>query len=305
MIIEQHALWGDETTPEHPATYTAYLADGVGEGSRDGRPAAIICGGGSFKTIAAHEKEPAALEFLNRGYQAFVLEYVTTETGDVTYPAPEADLACMVATVRANASSWHVDPEKVVVVGFSAGGFITASLATLWKDGPCAAAVGVRPDDIRPDAAIACYPVVDLAAWRAWKTRDPRIDLRVPKTGGKTGRDLVNEFFGALAGGEATDEQLTRISPVANVSRFMPPTFVWACADDHAVPVAPTYAFAQRMAEEGVPHELHIFDRGGHGLSVANANTVPEQAKDEFDERQEAVRPWIGLACAFLGRHGF
>lgn len=305
MIIETHALWGDEPTPEKPATYTCYLADAVGEGSREARPAVIVCGGGSFKTIAAHEKEPVALEFVNRGYQAFVLEYVTTETGDIAYPAPEADLACMVAAVRANAAAWHVDPARVVVAGFSAGGFVCASLAATWRDGELAAAIGVQPEVIRPDAVVLGYPLLDLVAWRAWKTRDPRIDLRVPKTGGKTGRDLLNDFFGELAGGDFTDERLAAISPVAHVDRHMPPTFIWCAADDHAVPVTQTYPFAAKLAAEGVAHELHVFDRGGHGPSVANRNTWPADVKDaeEFAARQQAVRPWVDLAFRFLDRY--
>lgn len=304
MIIEQHALWGDEPTPERPATYTAYLANEVGEGSRKGRPAAIICGGGSFKAISAHEQEPVALEFVNRGYQAFTLDYVTTETGDIAFPAPEADLACMVATVRANVVTWGVDPGRVVVVGFSAGGFICASLAATWRDGAFASIVGVLPEMVRPDAVMLGYPLIDLAAWRAWKTRDPRIDLRVPKTGGKTGRDLVNDFFAQLAGGEADDARLDEIGPAEHVDRHMPPTFVWCAADDHAVPVAQTYAFAAKLAEAGVTHELHVFNEGGHGPSVADANTRPADIADEaeFTARQQAVRPWVDLAFRFLDR---
>lgn len=303
MIIENHALWGEEPTPEKPATYTAYLADAVGKGSRDARPAVIVCGGGSFKTIAAHEKEPVALEFLNRGYQAFVLDYVTTETGDIAFPAPEADLACMVATVRANAAAWHVDPERVVVVGFSAGGFICASLAATWREGGLASTVGVRSELIRPDTVVLGYPLLDLVAWRAWKTRDPRIDLRVPKTGGKTGRDLLNDFFGQLAGGDFSDERLEEIGPASHVDRYMPPTFIWCAADDQAVPVTQTYPFAAKLAEAGVPHELHVFDQGGHGLSVANENTWPAEAEDDFLPRQRVVRPWVDLALHFLDRH--
>ena len=100
MIIEQHALWGEETTPVYPATYTAYLADKLPNTTTGPRPAVIICGGGGFTHIAAHEQEPVAFEFLNRGFQAFTLDYVTSSTGDVSYPNPQADLAKMVATVR-------------------------------------------------------------------------------------------------------------------------------------------------------------------------------------------------------------
>ena len=306
MIVEQHALWGEEPSAERPAMYTAYLADRVGAGSRNGRPAIIVCGGGGFTHIAEHEQEPVAFEFLNRGYQAFVLDYVTSETGDVSFPNPEADLACMVATVRANATAWHVDPQKVTVLGFSAGGFICASLATQWHDGPFAGIVGARPEDIRPNAAVLCYPVLDFAYLRAVKTRDPRIDLRVPKTGGKTGRDLLNDFLSMVVGGDATDERLVEVNPTTHVDHRVPPTFVWCAADDQTAPAAQVYPFGAKLAEAGVPHEFHVFAEGGHGLSLANANTLPDEVKDEaaFERRQRAVRPWAELAASFLARHG-
>lgn len=299
MIIEQHALWGDETTPVYPATYTAYLAEKLPEASACPRPAVVICGGGGFTHVAPHEQEPVALEFLNRGFQAFVLDYVTSSTGDVSYPNPQADLAKMIATIRLNAADWNVEPQKVVAIGFSAGGFICASLACGWKTGPFAALAAARPDDIRPDAAILCYPVIDFAYLRDQQTRDPRIDLRVPKTGGKTGRDLLNDFLTMVTGGEATDEHLAKICPTTGVSRNMPPTFVWCAADDKTAPVAQVYPFAARMTEEGVAHELHVFNEGAHGLSVANRNTEAENA-----DRQRAVRAWVDLAFDFLSRQG-
>lgn len=297
MIIEKRALWGEEPTEQYPATYTTYLADPVPESTAGPRPAVVICGGGGFTHIAPHEQEPVALEFLNRGYQAFVLDYVTSSTGDVSYPHPQADLARMIATVRCNASAWNVDSERVVAIGFSAGGFICASLATGWKSGPFAGLTGVRPEDLRPDAAILCYPVIDFAYLRDQQTRDPRIDLRVPKTGGKTGRDLLNDFLSMVTGGEATDEHLARICPSSSVSRATPPTFIWCAADDKTAPAAQVYPFAACLAEAGVPHELHVFNEGGHGLSVADRNTLSDNA-----ERQAAVRAWVDLACAFLER---
>lgn len=297
MIIEKRALWGEEPTEQYPATYTTYLADPMPESTHVPRPAVVICGGGGFTHIAPHEQEPVALEFLSRGYQAFVLDYVTSSTGDVSYPHPQADLARMIATVRCNASAWNVDPERVVAIGFSAGGFICASLATGWKSGPFAGLTGVRPEDLRPDAAILCYPVIDFAYLRDQQTRDPRIDLRVPKTGGKTGRDLLNDFLSMVTGGEATDEHLARICPSSSVSRATPPTFIWCAADDKTAPAAQVYPFAACLAEAGVPHELHVFNEGGHGLSVADRNTLSDNA-----ERQAAVRVWVDLACAFLER---
>ena len=299
MIIEQSALWADEPTEEHPATYTAYLADPVPAREKLPRPAVVICGGGGFTGIAPHEQEPVAFAFLTRGYQAFVLDYVTSATGNVSFPNPEADLAKMVARVRANAAAWNVDPDRVTVVGFSAGGFICASLAAQWKSGPFAALTGERPDHIRPDAVVLGYPLLDMRVMRDERTRDPRIDLRVPKTGGKTGRDLLNDFISMVIGGEATDERMAEVCPTTHVSRDMPPTFVWGTADDRTCPIIQVYDLAGALARAGVAHELHVFDRGGHGLSVADINTRADNA-----DEQAAVRPWIDLACAFLERNG-
>lgn len=301
MIVEQQALWAQEATEEHPATFTAYLADAMPEYEKTLRPAAVICGGGSFTHVGAHEKEPVALAFLQAGYQAFTLDYVTSETGDVSFPNPEADLARMIATVRANAAAWRVDPKRVVAVGFSAGGFVCASLATMWRESTLAGMVEVASEAIRPDAVVLGYPALDFAYLRNMKTHDPRIDLRVPKTGGKTGRDLLNDYMRTIAPGEPADdsleEALASMSPAQHVDRHVPPTFIWGAADDAVAPMAQVYPFAQRLAEEHVVHELHVFDRGGHSRSVANANSEHGDA-----EKQPAVRPWLDLALAFLNR---
>ena len=298
MIIEEHALWGEEPTEEHPATYTAYLADPLTAAPDARRPVMVVCGGGGFDHVVSHEKEPVALAYLNSGYQVFVLEYVTMSTGDVAYPAPEADLARMVATVRANADAWRVDPGRVAVVGFSAGGFVCAALAAGWKTGPFAALASARPEQVRPDAAVLCYPLLDLRVVRDEQLRDPRIDLRVPKTGGKTGRDLVMDYLARVAG-EATEERLAEIAPVNHVDRYMAPTFVWGVADDKTCPIVQVHEFACAMARAGVTHEVHVFDRGGHGLSMANVNTRVDNAAE-----QAIVRPWFDLAAAFLERCG-
>lgn len=297
MVIEQRALWGEEPTEDKPATYTAYLVDNVPDNPDAKRPAVIICGGGAFQHIAPHEQEPVALAFLDRGYQAFVLDYVTQETGDVSYPNPEVDLARMIATVRHNAAAWHVDPQRVVVVGFSAGGHVCASVATQWRTAPYAALAGAKPDDIRPDCVVLGYPLLDLRVMRDEQTKDPRIDLRVPKTGGKTGRDLLNDYLAMVVGKEATEENLQDMCPTTHVSRQMPPTFVWGVADDKTCPIWQVYEFAAAMAKERVQHEVHVFGRGGHGLSMANANTVVDN-----EEKQQSVHPWVELAMSFVDR---
>lgn len=93
MIVENHALWGEEPTEEYPATFTYLGAEPLPDKPNGRRPAVIICGGGAFTHIAPHEQDPVAFAFLDHGYQAFVLNYVTSSTGDVSFPHPQADLA--------------------------------------------------------------------------------------------------------------------------------------------------------------------------------------------------------------------
>ena len=138
-----------------------------------------------------------------------------------------------------------------------------------------------------------------LRVTRDEQLRDPRIDLRVPKTGGKTGRDLLNDYLSMVAGGEATEERLAEICPTTQVTRDCPPVFVWGTADDTTCPIAQVHAFAAALAGAGVSHEVHVFNAGGHGLSMANVTTEAQNAAE-----QAAVRPWFGLACAFLERVG-
>ncbi len=301
MIIETHALWGDEPTPEHPATFTCYLADPLPKAPDALHPAVVVLGGGGFHKVSAHEMEPVALAFLARGYQVFTLDYVTVSTGDPAYPAPEVDLARMMATVRANAAAWRVDAGRVSACGFSAGGFICASVAAGWRSGPFAGLAGARPDDIRPDAVVLGYPLLDPRVYRDKMLDDPRIDLRVPKTGGKTGRDLVMEDMARILGAPATDEALAAVTPANILDRRMPPTFIWGTADDPTCPIEEVYDFARALAAARVRHEVHVFDRGGHGLSVANATSVHDA---EHAERAAVVAPWVDLACSFLARQG-
>ena len=242
MIVENHALWGEESTEDYPATFTYLGAEPLPDKPNGRRPAVIICGGGAFTHIAPHEQDPVAFAFLDHGYQAFVLNYVTSSTGDVSFPHPQADLAKMVATVRANADEWHVDPKRVCVVGFSAGGMICASLATQWKTGPFAALAGARPDDIRPDAVVLGYPVITSGEFR----HDGSIC------------NLCGDDA-ALRGTMSLENQ---------VSDGLPPFYIWHTVEDAAVPVQNSMLLATALTAHKVPFELHLFAHDGHGTST-------------------------------------
>ncbi len=116
------------------------------------------------------------------------------------------------------------------------------------------------PPQIRPDAIVLGYPLLDPIVYRDEQLSDPRIDLRVPKTGGKTGRDLVMEYMEKVMGCEATDEALAAATPANVLDHRMPPTFVWGTSDDKTCPIVEVYDFAAALARAGVRHEVHVFD---------------------------------------------
>lgn len=199
------------------------------------RPALIICAGGCYSRLSPREKDPAALVFAAMGYQTLLLEYSTGERAGGLRPLNE--LAQTVKTVRERAEEWHIEPEHVGVLGFSAGGHLAASLGVLWHE------LGLG-EACRPDALVLAYPVIT------------------------TGEFAHRESADNVSGG---DEKLRALLSLENhVSAYMPPTFVWHCTGDESVPVENTLLLTAAMQRAAVPYECHLFSGGAHGISVCN-----------------------------------
>ncbi|WP_390408505.1 alpha/beta hydrolase [Lacticaseibacillus jixiensis] len=236
----------------HPAGFdeaplVAYLPDSL---NGETRPAAIICPGGGYAFVSPREGEPVALDFVARGMACFVLDYAIAP---VRYPAALRQLAEAIALVRQHAKAWHITPDRVLVAGFSAGGHLAASLATLYAD-PILTEAGYDPAVSRPDGLMLGYPVI---------------------TGGPKAH---RGSFDNLLGPDAAAAQIKALSLETRVTAQTPPTFLWSTADDGAVPIANTLMFADALAAHDVPFALHIFPHGHHGLSLATAavNDEPE-----------------------------
>ncbi|MCT1478866.1 alpha/beta hydrolase [Microbacterium sp. p3-SID336] len=136
-------------------TLTAYLQPADGEFAGVGaRPAVVILPGGGYSYCSDREADPVAYPFLAAGYQAFVLRYSTGEHG--AWPHPLDDYEQAMALIADNADAWHLDPAKVAVIGFSAGGHLAAVAATTARHRPAAAVLGYPV--IRPDIVDACQP---------------------------------------------------------------------------------------------------------------------------------------------------
>jgi acetyl esterase/lipase len=197
------------------------------------RPALIVCAGGCYRWLSPRERDPAALAFAAMGYQTLLLEYSTGENAGGLRPLRE--LAETVRIVRERAEEWHIEPQHVGVLGFSAGGHLAASLGVLWHE------LGLG-EACRPDALALSYPVITTGAFAHRESADN-------VTGG--------------------DEKLRDLLSLENhVTSHMPPTFVWHCTGDESVPVENTLLLTAAMQRAGVRYECHLFSGGAHGISV-------------------------------------
>lgn len=252
-------LWPDKTAP-HSELSPGQAQPSVKEFAVSGsRGAVVVIPGGGYVGKAAHEGDPIA-EMLNRAdISAYVLDY---RVHPCHMCAPLADASRAIRLVRS------LGYERVAILGFSAGGHLACSAATLYTAGVPDAADPLERLSSRPDAFIPCYAVVSFAAYRHQGS-------------------LEN-----LLGEQRNDYKLIkRFSAELQVTPDTPPAFIWHTAADEAVPVENSVNLAAALARVGVPFEMHIFPEGRHGLGLA--------------EEYEDVRQWAPLLQLWLKKQGY
>ena len=220
------------------------------------RPAMIVFPGGGYQFTSDREAEPIASAYFAEGYNTFTVRYITGDKAKIANPL--LDAAAAIAHVRTNAEKYCVDPDKIAVIGFSAGGHLAGFIATQWHCKFIADKLGIDNELCKPNAAVLCYPVVTQ---------------NVPTHEGS---------FNYLMGFERNDE-LNHIANLdENVDERTCPCFIWHTATDDAVPVANSLAFARALTDKRIGCELHIFPDGRHGLSRATAETAPDWGTKEY-----------------------
>jgi acetyl esterase/lipase len=207
--------------------------------------AVIVVPGGGYAGRAEHEKWPIADFFNKAGLHAFVLDY---RVSPHRHPEPLMDAQRAIRMVRQKAAEWKVKPDKIAILGFSAGGHLTASSGVFFEAGKSDSPDPVERVSSRPDALVLCYPVISS------------------KDFGHRGS------FENLLGKEASETELAKMSLEDQVRDDTPPTFLWSTANDTAVPVENSFQFARSLRKKEIPFEMHIYPDGPHGLGLAQAD---------------------------------
>jgi acetyl esterase/lipase len=252
--------------PEDTPAFTVYQpAPGTATGA-----AFVVLPGGGYRGRAAHEGEPVARWLASHGVTAFVARY---RVAPYRHPAPLSDASRAIRYVRAHAAQWGLDPQRIGILGFSAGGHLASTAATLFEPGDPDASDPVDRVSSRPDAAILIYPVITF-------TED------VVHAGSRTN----------LLGEDATTDQWASLSSERNVRPDTPPIFLIHSTGDTAVPPENSLLLVEALRRHKVPVELHLYEGGRHGFGLGGRDgplgTWPALAANWLERREFTARTY-------------
>lgn len=229
-------------------TLTAYISENTPELNLPPRPAIVVAPGGGYQFLSDREGEPIVKEFLAAGFNAFLLRYSIGE--NAVFPRPLVDMSRAIVHIRENAQRYHVNPDRIFVVGFSAGGHLTASIGTLWHKEYAKASPDMPEGMNRPTGVILSYPVISSGEYAHRGSFDHILGTKTP-----------------------TEEQNRAYSLELQVDDDAVPAYIWHTTTDTCVPVQNSLLYAAQLAQHKIPFEMHIFPKGPHGLSLATAET--------------------------------
>lgn len=222
------------------------------------RPLVLVVPGGGYNHVSPREGDPVALQFAAAGYHTAVLEYSVGDAAADFQPLRQISQA--IGLVRTHAAAWGVEPEKIAVCGFSAGGHLALSSAVLTLPGAEGAA---QP---RPNAVVLGYPVISAGAYAH-----------------------RGSFEQLAASQDLAAQQVFSLED--KITPEVPPVFVWHTMEDQTVPVENTLLLTAALRRAGVPCEVHLFQKGVHGTSISTAEVGADSAHR---------RHWPALALEWL-----
>jgi acetyl esterase/lipase len=242
-------------------TLTPFIpARGIATGA-----AIVVCPGGGYQHLADHEGAPIAQWLNSLGIAAFVLKYRLAPR--YHHPAPMQDAARAIRTVRARAAEWGINPAKIGILGFSAGGHVASTAGTHYDHGDARSPDPVERVSSRPDLMVLIYPVITMGE----------------KAHAGSRRNLI--------GANPEAALVTLLSNEEQVNSQTPTTFLVHTVDDATVPVENSTMFAAALQRAKVPYELHVYQHGPHGFGLG--------------AKLEGVSSWPGLCAEWLRLNRF
>ncbi|WEV39933.1 alpha/beta hydrolase [Lactobacillus sp. ESL0681] len=247
-----------------------YTLAKIGELRTPKHPLAIVIPGGSFDHLSKREGEPIALAFNNCGFNSVVMEYNLVQDEGEIYPDAALDVLATVQYYRERAQEYQIDPDKIVTIGFSAGGHVASIANYLATSVKYQTEYDFEQAEVLPNKTILGYPLIDIE----------KIGFKVPEDE----ESMVPE-----------DRYLKDSS--LGVTRETPATFIFHAWDDPMVLVTNTLEYIAALHEHQVPCEVHLFNQGGHGFSLARGDMVTRGR--EWQENPHAAH-WFELAQEWL-----
>ena len=233
------------------------------------RKSILIFPGGGYCLCSDREAEPIALQFVGEDYNAFVLKYSCNEKA--YFPTPLLEGLAAIAYLRRNANKYNVDVDKIIVMGFSAGGHLAATVSAFWQKEEYAKQIQATTKELKVNGAILCYPVISMKTYCHCETRF----------------HMTHD----------EQELMNLLSIEDQVTENFPKTFIWHTRFDSTVPVENTLFLVQSLTTHKIPYELHIFPNGVHGISLANFITKPVNY-DACVVKETEI--WMSLCKKFL-----
>ncbi len=220
-------------------TLTAFLPDpATATGA-----AIVICPGGGYGGLAAHEGAGYAQWLAEHGIAGIVLKY-RLGSGGYRHPAMINDAARALRTARASAQEWKIDPSRIGIMGSSAGGHLASTLLTHFDSGNPQASDPIERQSSRPDLGILCYAVISMG----------------PDGHGGSRKNLL--------GADPAPELIDLLSNEKHVTADTPPCFIWHTWEDKGVKVENSLGFVTALQKAGVRFDFHVYEKGGHGMGL-------------------------------------
>lgn len=228
--------------------------------------AVVVCPGGGYSMLAMDHEGHQIARWLNSfGVSAYIVTYRLGKNG-YQHPIPMNDGKRAIRTVRTHATDWGIDPDRIGVLGFSAGGHLASTLGTHFDAGNAQATDSIDRANSRPDFMVLLYPVISFTE-------------EYQHAGSRK----------MLLGEDADSALVASLSNETQVQEDTPPTFLVHTSEDTGVPPQNSIAFYLALHEKGIPAELHVYEKGRHGLGMGSRGSAfsswPERCEEWMRER--------------------